>query len=98
MPRSGRHFLHGPKNLPDYVPGVSLSREIPGDLANADVCQIAPEVLASIASLLESHPFRALDAIHVACALACKPDVFLSANPRQLSAVRASGLKIADVS
>lgn len=68
------------------------------DLADVDICQITPDVLGSVVSLLESHPLRALDALHVACALTVKPDVFVSADRRQLSAARKAGLKIADVS
>lgn len=68
------------------------------DLADVDVCQITPEVVASSVSLLESHPLRAIDAMHVACALAVKPDLFVSADHRQLAAARKAGLKIADVS
>jgi len=68
------------------------------DLADVDVCQITAEVLASVVSLLESHPLRAMDALHVASALACRPDVFVSADHRQLSAARKAGLKIVDLS
>jgi len=68
------------------------------DLADVDICQITPDVLASVVLLLESHPLRAMDALHVACALACEPDVFVSADHRQLSAVRKAGLKVVDVS
>ena len=67
------------------------------DLEDADVCQITSEVMDSVVALLESHPLRALDAIHVACALAIAPDVFASADRRQLSAARKSGLKVVDV-
>jgi uncharacterized protein len=77
---------------------LSLKGDAMTDLADVDVCQIAPEVLASVISLLESHPLRAMDALHVACALACKPDVFVSADHRQLSAARKAGLKCVDVS
>jgi predicted nucleic acid-binding protein len=59
---------------------------------------IAPEVLASVVSLLEAHPLRAMDALHVACVLACEPDAFASADHRQLSAARKSGLRVVDVS
>ena len=68
------------------------------DLADVDVCQITPEVVASGVSLLESHPLRAMDALHIACALAVEPDLFVSADHRQLAAARKAGLKIADVS
>lgn len=68
------------------------------DLADADICQITPEVLNSVVSLLESNPLRAMDAIHMGCALAVEPDIFVSADKRQLAAARKAGLKIADVS
>lgn len=68
------------------------------DLADADVCNLTPDVLVSVVSLLESHPLRAMDALHVACALAVGPDIFVSADHRQLSAARKLGLKIEDVS
>ena len=75
-----------------------LKADAMADLADVDICQIAPEVLASVVSLLEVHPLRAMDALHVACSLACEPDVFVSADHRQLSAARKSGLKVIDVS
>ena len=77
---------------------LGLKGDAMTDLADVDVCQITPEVLASVVSLLELHPLRAMDALHVACALACKPDVFVSSDHRQLSAARKAGLKSIDVS
>ncbi len=77
---------------------LALKSDAMADLADVDICQIAPEVLASVISLLESHLLRAMDALHVACALACKPDVFVSTDHRQLSAARKTGLKCVDVS
>ena len=77
---------------------LKLKSDAMADLADVDVCQITPQILASVVSLLELHPLRAMDALHVACALASKPDVFVSADRRQLSAARKAGLKISDVS
>ena len=68
------------------------------DLADVDICEITQEVLASVVSLLELHPLRAMDGLHVACALACAPDAFVSADHRQLSAARKAGLSVIDVS
>lgn len=76
----------------------SLKRDVMADLADVDICQITQEVLASVVSLLESHPLRAMDGLHVACALACAPDAFVSADHRQLSAARKAGLSVIDVS
>ena len=67
------------------------------DLVDVDICHITSEILVSVISLLESHPLRAMDALHVACALAVKPDIFVSADHRQLSAARKAGLKTVDV-
>lgn len=68
------------------------------DLADADICPIDAGVLVTTTSLLETHPLRAMDALHLACALAVAPDKFVSADQRQLSAARKAGLKVADVS
>ena len=76
----------------------SLKRNVMADLADVDICQITQEVLASVVSLLEVHPLRAMDGLHVACALACAPDAFVSADHRQLSAARKAGLSVIDVS
>jgi uncharacterized protein len=75
-----------------------LKRDAMADLADIDICQITLEVLVSVVSLLESHPLRAMDALHVACALAVQPDKFVSADHRQLAAARRAGLKVVDVS
>lgn len=77
---------------------IKLKGDALADLADVDICQITADVLVSVVSLLESHPLRAMDALHVACALAVKPDIFVSADHRQLSAARKAGLRIARVS
>lgn len=74
-----------------------LKGEAMADLEDVDICQITSEILISVVSLLESHPLRAMDALHLACALAVEPDVFVSADRRQLSAARKAGLKVVDV-
>ncbi len=76
----------------------TLKGSMMADLADVDICEITQEVLASVVSLLELHPLRAMDGLHVACALACAPDAFVSADHRQLSAARKAGLSVIDVS
>lgn len=75
-----------------------LKNDAMADLADVDICQLTPEILNSVVSLLESHPLRAMDALHVACALAVEPDIFVSADHRQLTAAQKAGLKVVDVS
>ena len=57
-----------------------LKHDAMADLADVDICHITPNVVVSVVSLLESHPLRATDALHVACALAVEPDIFVSAD------------------
>ncbi len=68
------------------------------DLADADICQITSGVVDTAVPLLETHPLRSADALHVGCAIAVQPDVFVSADRRQLSAAKKTGLKTIDVS
>lgn len=75
-----------------------LKGDAMADLADVDICQLTPDILTSVVSLLESHPLRAMDALHVACALVVEPDVFVSADYRQLTAAQKAGLKVVDVS
>jgi len=75
-----------------------LKEEVMADLADADICQITSEILATVIQLLESSPLRAMDALHVACALATRPDIFVSADHRQIAAARKAELEIVDVS
>ena len=75
-----------------------LKNDAMADLADVDTCHVTPDILGSVVSLLEAHPLRAMDALHVACALAVESDIFVSADHRQLSAARKTGLKIVDVS
>jgi predicted nucleic acid-binding protein len=75
-----------------------LKGDVMADLADVDICQITQGVLASVVTLLESNQLRAMDALHVACALAIEPDVFVSADHRQLAAAQKAGLNAVDVS
>jgi predicted nucleic acid-binding protein len=74
-----------------------LKRDAIADLADAYICQITPEVIDLGISLLEQHSLRAMDALHLASALASEPDIFVSADHRQHLAARKAGLKILDV-
>lgn len=75
-----------------------LKEKARADLEDIDVCQITTAVLDSAIPLLEDHPLRAMDALHLSCALAVEADVFVSADHRQLAAAKKSRLKIVDVS
>lgn len=63
------------------------------DVRDADIIQLTPAVIGSAIQVLEASPVRAMDALHIACALEWGADVFVSADTRQLAAARRTGLK-----
>lgn len=71
-----------------------LKVDVVSDIGDADICEITTEVLNNVVHLLESNPLRAMDAIHIACAMAYQADYFVSAVQRQIVAARKARLKV----
>lgn len=63
------------------------------DIRDAMIVNLVPEVLSACTKILEATPVRAADALHIACALEWKADLFVSADKRQISAARKTGLR-----
>lgn len=63
------------------------------DVRDADIIQLTSSVLGTATRILEASPVRAMDALHIACALEWGADVFASADTRQLAAAKRAGLK-----
>jgi len=63
------------------------------DLRDADVVNLLPAVIASCLVILESTPIRTMDALHVACALEWKAELFVSSDKRQITAAKKAGLR-----
>ena len=62
------------------------------DFEDVEVCGITTEVIKHAIECLERHPLRAIDALHLGCALVVKPDVFVSSDQRQIEAASREGL------
>jgi len=62
------------------------------DVRDVTILQITPAVAARTVGLLEKNVLRAMDALHLACALEWQADLFLSSDKRQVEAARKSGL------
>lgn len=58
------------------------------DVSDADIVNLVPEVIADAIRLMEMNALRAMDALHVACAIQWNADLFVSSDERQLSAAR----------
>ncbi len=62
------------------------------DIHDAVVLQITPPVIARSVKLLEGNVLRAMDALHIACALEWHAELFVTADKRQLKAAQNAGL------
>lgn len=62
-------------------------------LNDAIICNITPAVIQKSIKLLEINTLRAMDALHVGCAIEWKAELFVSFDKRQISAAKNSGLK-----
>jgi len=68
-------------------------RQLLDDVHDATILQLTPAVVAQSVKLLENNVLRAMDALHVACALEWKADLFITSDRRQLDAAIHSGLQ-----
>jgi len=71
----------------------TAKRRLIQDIRDADIINLTTSVVGSSITVLEASPARALDALHVACALEWGADVFVSSDKRQLNAAKRAGLK-----
>ncbi len=67
------------------------------DIEDMSVCAITIPVVHGAIDLIERHPLRTMDALHVACALEWRADLFVSSDRRQLAAASKSGLRVVQV-
>jgi predicted nucleic acid-binding protein len=63
------------------------------DVRDATVLQLTPAVMSCSVKLLESNALRAMDALHVACALEWKADLFVTSDNSQFNAAMSAGLQ-----
>ncbi|MCA9901144.1 MAG: type II toxin-antitoxin system VapC family toxin [Ardenticatenaceae bacterium] len=63
------------------------------DIRDATILQITPAVVFHSVNLLESNSLRAMDALHIACALEWQADLFLTADKKQLEAAVKAGVQ-----
>jgi predicted nucleic acid-binding protein len=76
----------------------SLKSAVQADLSDADLCDLSQDAFEQAIRCLEQHPLRALDALHVGSALVYQPDLFVSADRRQVEAADREGLAVVDLS
>ena len=63
------------------------------DVRDAYIINLTVPVIGSSIKIIESNPSRAMDALHIACALEWGAELFVSADKQQLTASKKEGLK-----
>jgi uncharacterized protein len=71
-----------------------LKEALLADIRDITIIPLSPQILKSAINGLENSPLKAIDAIHIGCALEYQPDFFVSCDAQQLSAAARSGLRI----
>jgi uncharacterized protein len=74
-----------------------IKNQFSTDIGDAILIDLTPAVITRTVALLENHSLRAMDAIHVACAIESQTDLFVSADQRQLTAAQNEGLAVQQV-
>jgi len=62
------------------------------DVHDADVVNVTPDVVKRATHALETNVLRAMDALHLGCALEWDAELFVSADQRQVQAAENCGL------
>ena len=68
-------------------------RQLLDDVRDATVLQVTPTVISHSITLLEKNVLRAMDALHVACALEWQADLFITSDHRQFMTAKNAGLE-----
>jgi hypothetical protein len=85
-----RRLREGALTERDYRKAKKLLME---DVRDATVLQLTSAVISRSVTLLENNILRAMDALHIACALEWKTDLFVTSDRKQLNAAINSGLQ-----
>ena len=86
-----RRLREGYIDQDDYV---SAKARLTDEIEDIIILNITPDVVNTSIELLEKHVLRTMDAIHISCAVAWRPDLFVSSDRRQVSAAQKSGLSV----
>ncbi|MDY6950807.1 MAG: type II toxin-antitoxin system VapC family toxin [Thermodesulfobacteriota bacterium] len=73
---------------------ATIKQHLSDDVRDAVIVNLIPEVIVTSTKLLETSPLRAMDALHVACALVWGAELFVSSDKRQITSAKKAGLKI----
>jgi predicted nucleic acid-binding protein len=67
------------------------------EIRDASIINLTDNVISRSVQLLEKNVLRAMDSLHIACALEWNAEVFVSADKRQIEAATQAGLEVIPV-
>jgi uncharacterized protein len=70
-----------------------IKRALSDDVRDILIINLTEEVISTSTKLLETHTLRAMDALHIACALEWGADLFVSSDNKQILAAGQTGLQ-----
>ena len=70
----------------------TIKKALSEDIQDVTIINLTPEVITKTTGLLENNALRAMDALHVACALEWGAEMFVSSVKQQIIAAGKSGL------
>ena len=74
----------------DYA---TIKQHLLKDVRDTTIVNLTPEVIGASTLLLEGSSLRAMDALHIACALEWGAELFVSSDKRQIAAAKKTGLR-----
>jgi hypothetical protein len=74
-----------------------IKSELVADIRDISIIQVDAETVYGAVAAIESSPVKTLDAVHIGCAMAWRPDFFVSSDSQQLTAAKQMGLKVRQV-
>lgn len=89
-----RRLREGLLSGPQYE---QTKRRLSEDVRDAAIVDLTPPVILACTGILEASPIRAMDALHVACAIQWESELFVSADKRQIAAAGTAGLQTRSV-
>jgi hypothetical protein len=75
----------------EYLQAKAL---LTADVRDAMVLNLTPAVMSRAIALLETNVLRAIDSLHIACAMEWDADLFVSSDWRQTAAARNAGMNV----
>jgi uncharacterized protein len=84
-----RRLREGSISSDDYA---EAKRSLAADVRDAVIVNLTAAVISTCVSVLESNPVRAMDALHIACGVQWKAELFVSSDARQAAAAENAGL------